>query len=187
MIAIVEAYKAGLLHKEHWVRNLVAGAVDYLQDKTQIADVILLDGYDEVGLPKELRTAGFYANCHKALRKGGILVANFHGDNNRIETCNRRMKMVFNDKVLWANAILSGNLIAFALKQVARQPLVVLKQRTHELRQQTARPFPRFLDLMCDSAQSANNGDNWLEELPKSPAIDTPEDMPDMGCSTISI
>jgi len=164
-----------------------ANAVDYLHDKMQIADVILLDGYDEIGLPKELRTAGFYANCHKALRKGGILVANIHGDNVRIDTCNRRMKQVFDGEVLWANAILSGNQIAFALKQVSRQPLEVLKQRAHNLRQQTTLPFPRFLDLMWDSARSVSNGYNWLEELPKSPEFDQLEDIPDMGCSTISI
>ncbi len=163
-----------------------ANAVDYLKNKSQIADVILLDGYDEIGLPKELRTTGFYANCHKALRKGGVLVANIRGDKVRIETCNRRMKQVFKGEVLWANAILSGNQIAFALKQVSHQPLEVFKQRAHNLRQQTALPFPRFLDLMWDSAHSANNGENWLEALPKSPEIDPPKDMP-TGCSTINI
>lgn len=161
-------------------------AVDYLKNKTQIADVILLDGYDEIGLPKELRTTGFYANCHKALRKGGVLVANIHGDQVRIETCNRRMNQVFDGEVLWANAILSGNQIAFALKQVPHQSLEVLQQRAHQLRQQTALPFPRFLDLMWDSAQSASHGYNWLDEQQKSPEND-PEDMTDMGSSTISI
>ncbi|PJK01208.1 transferase [Lysobacteraceae bacterium NML91-0213] len=39
-------------------------------------DVLLVDGYDETGIPPVLSTPQFYADCHAALRPGGALSVN---------------------------------------------------------------------------------------------------------------
>ena len=40
--------------------------------------VLLLDGFDDAGIPDALCSADFYADCHRALRDDGIRVINFH-------------------------------------------------------------------------------------------------------------
>lgn len=39
-----------------------------LPDKIGVADVILLDGFDALGLPASLSSQSFYDSCHAALR-----------------------------------------------------------------------------------------------------------------------
>ena len=42
------------------------------------ADVILLDGFGDQGMPDALCSEAFYADCLRALRDDGLLVINFH-------------------------------------------------------------------------------------------------------------
>ncbi len=39
-------------------------------------DVLLVDGYDETGIPAPLASQRFYNDCHAALAEGGVLVVN---------------------------------------------------------------------------------------------------------------
>jgi spermidine synthase len=161
---------------------IYADAIEYMRHKTNIADVILLDGYDDFGLPKGLCNTRFYAHCKRALRENGILVANLHSENSHANTYIQRMKQVFNDQILLSSSLTSTNQIAFALKNTSPQSLEILQNRATALRQQTGLPFQRYLEQMWSSA-SFSNGQNWLEtgfELED-------HDQPDMGCSMISI
>ena len=51
-------------------------AADWLAAHPDTADVLLVDGFDARGLPERLADAAFYADCRRALRPGGVLVAN---------------------------------------------------------------------------------------------------------------
>ena len=55
-----------------------ADAAEHLRGLREAADVLLLDGFDDAGIPPGLCSADFYADCHRALRDDGILVINFH-------------------------------------------------------------------------------------------------------------
>ena len=65
-------------------RVVEADAVHYLPLHSGAADVLLLDGYDEDGLPDALSTPLYYRHCFEALREGGVLVANFNCDDERL-------------------------------------------------------------------------------------------------------
>ncbi|OWT77323.1 MULTISPECIES: fused MFS/spermidine synthase [unclassified Achromobacter] len=51
---------------------------DFVRTHAQAADVLLLDGYDDNGLPARLRGREFFEDCRRCLRHHGILVANLH-------------------------------------------------------------------------------------------------------------
>jgi spermidine synthase len=51
-------------------------AADYVRAAPASFDVILVDGFDAAGMPAALGSAPFYADCRRALRDGGVLVAN---------------------------------------------------------------------------------------------------------------
>lgn len=55
-----------------------ADAAEHLRGLREAADVLLLDGFDDAGIPPALCSEEFYADCHGALRADGILVINFH-------------------------------------------------------------------------------------------------------------
>jgi len=58
------------------LRIVHADAAAYVGAMQGAADVILVDGFDAAGMPAELGSAGFYADSRRALREGGVLVAN---------------------------------------------------------------------------------------------------------------
>jgi spermidine synthase len=56
-----------------------ADAADYLPQTEGDADVVLLDGFDHVGIAPSFLERDFYAVARRRLRPGGVLVANFAG------------------------------------------------------------------------------------------------------------
>lgn len=54
---------------------VLADGADFIYQNRDF-DVLLVDGYDRIGLPEALCTPSFYRNCHRALAPGGIAVFN---------------------------------------------------------------------------------------------------------------
>lgn len=85
-IAVVEIDPAVIALREAFMvppdsdrfRVVQADGADYVRGLCEAADVLLLDGFDDAGIPDALCSADFYADCHRALRDDGILVINFH-------------------------------------------------------------------------------------------------------------
>ena len=93
-----------------------ADAVDYLTRSDLHADVILLDGYDAEGLPKNLCAESFYANCWQVLSAQGVLVANLWGGELNRGIYLSRLSGIFDGRVWWSKPRNSTNLIVFAVK-----------------------------------------------------------------------
>src|SRR5664279_3917355 len=55
---------------------LHANGADYVANKSDKVDVLLIDGFDEDGHSAKLCSAGFYDNCYAKLRDGGVMVVN---------------------------------------------------------------------------------------------------------------
>jgi spermidine synthase len=74
-----------------------ADATAYIAGLAGSADVLLLDGFDAGGLPHTLGSARFYADCHAALREGGL-------------------RRAFDGTVCWFDGVAGNNHIFFAAK-----------------------------------------------------------------------
>jgi spermidine synthase len=93
-----------------------ACAADYLAGAVASADVLVVDGFDEAGLPPALGSSRFYADCRRALRHGGVLVANVFSYDPNYAAILGRMRLMFGDRVCWFDRIAGNNRILFAVK-----------------------------------------------------------------------
>jgi spermidine synthase len=95
---------------------LHANGADYMANKLEKVDVLLVDGYDEKGQPAKLCSAGFYDNCYDKLNEGGVMVVNLHGSDIKFGTYTSRIRASFDEKVAVVDAEEDGNKIVFAYK-----------------------------------------------------------------------
>jgi spermidine synthase len=77
-------------------------------------DVLLVDGFDAAGLPPALASSGFYADCRRALRPGGVLVANIFTYDPDYVTSVQRLQAAFDGHACWLSGIAANNQILFA-------------------------------------------------------------------------
>jgi spermidine synthase len=94
-----------------------ADAAEYLADRTGVADVILLDGFDAFGLPASLSSQFFYDACHAALRDEGVLVANLLNSDPQLATHLDRIRRACDGKLFRTMARHEGNTVAIGVKQ----------------------------------------------------------------------
>ncbi|MDO8329016.1 MAG: hypothetical protein Q7T36_00925 [Fluviicoccus sp.] len=118
--------------------------VNYMRHQRDTADVILLDGYDDTGLPDALTTPLFYRDCYLALRDGGILVSNYNCDDLQLATCLGRLGKIFSGKVLIIKSQTSGNKVLFAFKNYRHLPHELMMERAERLKHRSGLPMPHF-------------------------------------------
>ena len=98
------------------LRVIETDAVSYIRQHPGCADVLLLDGYDETGLPPALGSARFYADCLRALLPGGVLVANLFSYDEHYPAMLERLMLTFRGAVCSFDGIAGNNRILFAAK-----------------------------------------------------------------------
>ena len=77
-------------------------------------DVLLVDAYDERGLPEPLATQRFFDDCRTALTREGLLVVNLHADHPHHAVHVDRIRKSFDDAVLVVDDTARDNRIVFA-------------------------------------------------------------------------
>ncbi|MFC0252513.1 spermine/spermidine synthase domain-containing protein [Massilia consociata] len=133
------------------LRVLHCDAAEWLAQAAQLgplADVLLVDGFDARGLPSTLSSAAFYADCRRALRPGGILVANIFTYDPDYVTAVQRLRQAFGGRLCWLAGIAGNNQILFAQRPAARE----------------AAPG-RALRFLRDSLRNRGLGAGWLNAL----------------------
>ena len=96
------------------LRVLHCDASDYLARLETSADVLLIDGFDSAGLPSALTSSAFYADCRRALRPGGVLVANILTYDPDYAGALARLHGAFDGRIAWPRGVAGNNRILFA-------------------------------------------------------------------------
>jgi spermidine synthase len=86
------------------------------------ADVLLVDGFDRDGLPAALCSERFYGDCRRALRHGGVLVANLFSYDPQYPAAYARLRHSFQHRVCSLHGIAGNNRILFAVKAADSGP-----------------------------------------------------------------
>ncbi|MES2129917.1 MAG: transferase spermidine synthase [Pseudomonadota bacterium] len=102
-------------------RVVHADAAQYMARLADSADVLVVDGFDERGLPPVLGSPKFYADCRRALLPGGVLVKNIFSYDPNYRPMLARMALIFDGKVCWFDGIAGNNRVLFALRQAPPQ------------------------------------------------------------------
>jgi spermidine synthase len=98
------------------LRVLHVDAADAVAHMADEADVLLVDGFDSAGLPPALSSRAFYAGCRRALRPGGVLVANIFTYDPDYAGTLARLRDVFGGRLAWPRAVAGNNRILFACR-----------------------------------------------------------------------
>ncbi|WP_307726678.1 fused MFS/spermidine synthase [uncultured Massilia sp.] len=97
------------------LRVVHADAADWIAGLRGQADVLLVDGFDAAGLPPRLADARFYGRCRRALRPGGVLVANVFTYDPRYGAVLAALDAAFDGRTCWFDKVAGNNCIMFAL------------------------------------------------------------------------
>ncbi len=103
-------------------RVIHADAARHMPELAGSADVLLVDGFDAAGLPPALGSARFYADCRRALRPDGLLVANLFSYDPQYAPMVHRLQQAFGGHVCQLRGIAGNNHILFALRPAAGRP-----------------------------------------------------------------
>jgi spermidine synthase len=96
-------------------RVLHADGADHIRSLRAEADVLIVDGFDAGGLAPALGSAGFYADCRRALRPGGVLVANIFSYDPQFAQRRARLRQAFDGQLCGLEGVAGNNRILFAL------------------------------------------------------------------------
>lgn len=129
-------------------------ATRYMPRHRDTADVLLLDGYDEDGLPDALTTPLYYRHCFEALREGGVLVANFNCGDEQLAVSLGRLGKIFAGRVLIIKSQTSGNKVVFAFKDRGALPHARMHERAERLKHRTGLPMPHFCSQLEAGSRS---------------------------------
>ncbi|MBB5017115.1 spermidine synthase [Chitinivorax tropicus] len=128
---------------------LIDDGANYIAGRDEIADVILVDGYDGYEIVEQLNTEAFYQHCRDALTESGVLVVNLWGNHRLFDTWLQRIERVFEGHVACLPAQTKGNVAIFAFKRAQGNPKwVALRDRARNLEQQYGLEFPVFVSQL---------------------------------------
>lgn len=82
-------------------------------------DVLLVDGFDAGRMAPSLGTQGFYADCRRVLRSGGVMVGNLHELDLQLGIFLDRIGQCFDGHAAYVPARECGNCVVFARREVA--------------------------------------------------------------------
>lgn len=122
-----------------------ADATDYLANTADRADVILLDGFDKIGIVPTFCDAQFYQNLRTRLRPGGMLVMNVAGSEEMRQAHLSLVADTFKDNLIVQEVGNDGNRVAFAFNDPGFTPdWDRIKRAAKPLAQRYGLDFPAF-------------------------------------------
>ena len=93
---------------------ILGDGAEFIRSPPERFDVLLIDGYDDRGLPPGLSSQRFYADCREMLTPGGILVANLHCGHRHWQRQVGRIRRSFNSAMLIVEDEDESNIVVFA-------------------------------------------------------------------------
>jgi len=98
------------------LRVLCCDGADYVRDTDDSPDVLLIDGFDQTGMPRQLCSPDFYDHCHAMLAEDGILVVNLWSGDSSYQRYVARIRDSFDERVVVVPSEEDSNRIVFASK-----------------------------------------------------------------------
>jgi spermidine synthase len=102
------------------LRVIHADGAAWMQQASNCADVVLVDGFDAGGMPAALGSAAFYQACRRALTEDGVLVANLLGYDPRLAAILADLDAAFDGRSCDFPGIAGNNHLRFAVRTDGR-------------------------------------------------------------------
>lgn len=134
----------------------------FLQARPGRYDMLLVDGYDETGIPEALATQAFYATCRAALAPAGVMASNLFCADHADHVA--RLRRSFGDaRVLVVEEAKMSNRVAFAWVGDAApacriDPHGAIECQPEDVRVQLAAVFARVAAAMGEHMTAQTDG-----------------------------
>lgn len=93
-------------------------AAHFMAQTEHTFDVVFVDGFDQHGMPEQLCSPQFYADCRRVLNTGGVAVANLHRFHAYRDVYVDRIEAAFDQQLCIVNAPGTTNCVVFAMNGV---------------------------------------------------------------------
>lgn len=94
------------------LRVVLGDGAQWVRENPGRFDLLLVDGYDEGGIPAALSTQRYYRDCRNALASGGVLASNLYCADAGLHI--ERLRRAFDGRVLVLEEAQQSNRVAFA-------------------------------------------------------------------------
>ncbi len=123
-----------------------------------LPDVLLIDAFDQFGIPPDFCTQDFFDNCAKTLSHSGMLVINLWGSDKRFDSYLQRIEQSFNHHVLMLPTGKPGNIVVFGFKRLPNDlRMATLRIRAKELEVAHKIEFVQFVEKLKEHNASTSN------------------------------
>lgn len=139
--------------------NVIEGdGLKYLVDHESSTDVLLIDAFDQFGIPLDFCTQMFFDNCAATLNHSGMLVINLWGSDKKFDVYLQRIEQSFNHQVLILPTGKPGNIVVFGFKRLpADLRIASLRARAKELETTHKIEFIQFVEKLKEHNASTSN------------------------------
>lgn len=124
----------------------------YVRERAEVAQVLMMDAYDTNGLPAELCSQDFFDHCARALTEDGMLAVNLWGSDRNFEVYLQRIEQAFDGRILVLPTGRPGNILVFGFRRApAELRWAELRERARKLEQTHKIEFLEFLERIRDN------------------------------------
>jgi spermidine synthase len=122
------------------LRVLHADAAAWLETSGARCDVLLVDGFDAMGLNPVLAEARFLGACRRVLEDGGVMAMNLFSYDPALPGILARLGLMFGERICWFDGVSGNNRIVFSVRapldgSPAAAPRAVRVQQRTSVRQ----------------------------------------------------
>ena len=145
---------------------LQVDAAHFMGQTGQTFDLVLVDGFDQHGMPEQLCSPQFYADCRRVLTSGGVAVFNLHRFHAYRDVYVDRIDSAFEHAIWVVNAPGTTNCVVFAMQDFSRdKKLIFIKQQPAHISEegwsQISASVARVY-LATQDKSSVQSGDNSM-------------------------
>lgn len=123
-----------------------------------LPDVLLIDAFDQFGIPPDFCTQVFFDNCAQTLSDSGMLVINLWGSDKKFDIYLQRIEQSFNNHVFMLPTGKPGNIVVFGFKRMPSDLRIAsLRSRAKELEDTHKIEFVQFVEKLKEYNASTSN------------------------------
>ena len=120
--------------------------------------VLMIDAFDQYGIPPDFCTQGFFDNCAETLSHDGMLAINLWGSDKNFDVYLQRIEQSFSNQVLVLPTGKPGNIVVFGFKRLPNDLRIAsLRSRAKELEAQHKIEYLTFEEKLKEHNASTSN------------------------------
>lgn len=129
--------------------------IEYLAKHSNSSDVLLIDAFDNMGIPLNFCSQDFFDSCASVLKTGafsnnGIFAINLWGSDKNFDIYLQRIEQSFENRVLMLPTGKPGNIVVFGFKKLPDLRIAFLRERARLLELSHKIEFLNFVEKMCE-------------------------------------